>query len=86
MALGAAFGLFGIFAGMIVLLLHLSSLRSFGVPYMTPVGPFNFSDQKDVVLRVPHPYMATRPGVFSKLNMFRQRKTSVRKTKEDGRS
>jgi spore germination protein KA len=86
MALGAAFGLFGIFVGMIVLLLHLSSLRSFGVPYMTPVGPFIFSDQKDVILRVPHPYMKTRPSVFSKFNLFRQRKTSVRKTKKDSRS
>jgi spore germination protein KA len=86
MALGAAFGLFGIFVGMIALLLHLSNLRSFGVPYMAPVGPFIYSDQKDVILRVPHPYMVTRPGVFSKLNVFRRSKASVRKSKKDGRT
>jgi spore germination protein KA len=85
MVLGAAFGLFGIFVGMIALLLHLSSLRSFGVPYMAPVGPFIMNDQKDVILRVPQPYMKTRPGVLSKLNVFRQKKTSVRKSKKDER-
>jgi spore germination protein KA len=84
MGLAAVFGLFGIFVGIVALLLHLSSLRSFGVPYMAPVGPFILSNQKDVILRVPHPYMTTRPGIFSKLNVIRQRKTtSARKSKKD---
>jgi spore germination protein KA len=84
MGLAAVFGLFGIFVGIVALLLHLSSLRSFGVPYMAPVGPFILSNQKDVILRVPHPYMTTRPGIFSKLNVIRQRKTtSTRKSKKD---
>jgi spore germination protein KA len=85
MGLAAAFGLFGIFVGMIALLLHLSSLRSFGVPYMAPVGPIIMSDQKDVILRARHPNMTTRPSMFSKLNVFRQGKPSVRKSRKDGR-
>ncbi|WP_307719804.1 spore germination protein [Paenibacillus kobensis] len=73
MGLAAAFGMFGIFIGINVILLHLSSLRSFGVPYMSPVGPFNFSDQKDVILRVSQRSMKSRPSMFGKLNPFRQR-------------
>lgn len=73
MGLAAAFGMFGIFIGINMILLHLSSLRSFGVPYMSPVGPFNFGDQKDVILRVTQRKMNTRPSMFGKLNPFRQR-------------
>ncbi|WP_201001959.1 spore germination protein [Paenibacillus glycanilyticus] len=83
MGLAAAFGMFGIFIGMSLLLLHLSSLRSFGVPYMSPVGPFNISDQKDVILRVPHTKMKTRPSMFNKLNPIRQRRS---RNKGKGRS
>jgi spore germination protein KA len=83
MGLAAAFGLFGIFVGMIALLLHLSSLRSFGVPYMAPVGPFILNNQKDVILRVPHPSLTTRPGIFSRLNVIRHGKSSARKSKKD---
>ena len=71
MGLAAAFGLFGIFVGMNALLLHLASLRSFGGPYMAPVGPFVVGDQKDVILRVPRPGMKTRPRVFGKRNRIR---------------
>jgi spore germination protein KA len=86
MGLAAAFGLFGIFIGMNAMLLHLSSLRSFGVPYMAPVGPFTLSDQKDVILRVPHNKMKSRPSVFGMLNVIRQRETEVRKPRRDGRT
>ncbi|QKS48838.1 spore germination protein (plasmid) [Paenibacillus cellulosilyticus] len=72
MGLAAAFGMFGIFIGIVAILLHLTSLRSFGVPYMSPVGPFHFSDQKDVILRVTQRKMNTRPSMFGKLNPFRQ--------------
>lgn len=74
MGLAAAFGMYGIFVGMCAMLLHLSSLRSFGVPYMAPVGPFVLADQKDVILRVPHRSMKTRPSLFGKLNPIRTRR------------
>lgn len=76
MGLAAVFGMYGIFIGMLALLLHLCSLRSFGVPYMAPVGPFTVQDQKDVLVRVPHTVMYRRPSMFSKLNPIRQRKAA----------
>ena len=51
MVLAATFGLFGIILGLILMILHLCSLRSFGVPYMTPMAPFVKRDQKDVLIR-----------------------------------
>jgi spore germination protein KA len=83
MALAAAFGLFGIFIAMLALLLHLSGLRSFGVPYMAPVGPYIVGDLKDTIVRAPHPLMVKRPSIFSKLNLIRQSKLKGRKSKKD---
>lgn len=61
MGLAASFGFYGILFGLIVLVLHLTSLRSFGVPYMSPLGPFVPEDQKDTLFRIAWPHMLTRP-------------------------
>lgn len=52
--LGASLGLFGISLGTAVILAHLTSLRSFGVPYMAPVAPFSLNSfVSDGLLRAP---------------------------------
>lgn len=73
MALAASFGLLGIVVGLVALLLHLCSLRSFGVPYMSPFSPLVLSDLKDSLIRVPTWAMTTRPKFISKKNMIRER-------------
>ncbi len=72
MLLAAALGLFGIMSGLFFLLIHMLSLRSFGVPYMTPIAPFVPSNLKDTVVRVPWWMMVTRPRLFAKNNYVRQ--------------
>lgn len=47
----AFFGLYGIVLATITLIFHLSHLRSFGIPYLSPLFPFNLVDQKDAVYR-----------------------------------
>ena len=42
---GCVYGLFGIAAGCIILMLHMTSLESFGVPYMTP---FTSNDGRNI--------------------------------------
>lgn len=74
--LGATFGLFGIALGLIVMVLHLCSLNSFGIPYLYPMGPFNLKDQKDVIIRAPLKKMLTRPRLINEKNIVRQRKIS----------
>ncbi|MXQ52910.1 spore germination protein [Shimazuella alba] len=53
MLLSGIFGLIGVMIGVIALVLHLCSLRSFGVPYMTPFSPFIKAGQKDAFIRLP---------------------------------
>lgn len=79
MAIAASFGLFGITVGLIALILHLCSLRSFGVPYMSPLAPFNLSDQKDTFIRLPKWRMLTRPRLIDQQNMVRQQNLSSAK-------
>ncbi len=72
MFLAATFGFYGIIIGMITLAVHLTSLRSFGVPYMAPIAPFIRSNSRDTVIRAPLWSMSARPRLFSQKNIIRQ--------------
>ncbi|TYR79821.1 spore germination protein [Priestia megaterium] len=73
MILAATFGLFGIILGLILMILHLCSLRSFGIPYMTPMAPFIKQDQKDVLIRRSLKKMNTRPKLINETNIVREK-------------
>jgi spore germination protein KA len=73
MVLAASFGLYGMIAGFIALVLHLCSLRSFGMPYTSPLAPFNASGQKDTIFRLPHWRLRTRPRLISQQNVTREK-------------
>ncbi|MBW7453127.1 spore germination protein [Paenibacillus sepulcri] len=51
--LAGTFGLYGIVLGFLGILLHVASLRSFGVPYFTPIAPLTFMNVKDIFIRAP---------------------------------
>ncbi|WP_168119087.1 spore germination protein [Paenibacillus sp. HB172176] len=53
MLLAGVFGFMGIVAGFLAMLIHLAGIESFGVPYMTPLAPFNLPSMKDNILRAP---------------------------------
>lgn len=72
MILAASFGLFGIILGLIVMVLHLNSLRSFGIPYLTPNAPFILQDQKDNFIRFPRWSLSTRPRLMNQKNLERE--------------
>ncbi|MEK8128149.1 spore germination protein [Paenibacillus filicis] len=74
MMLAASFGLFGIFMGVIAIVIHMCSLSSMGVPYTAPLAPFHLSDQKDTVLRLRFPNLITRPRIFRQKNLVRQKR------------
>jgi spore germination protein KA len=76
MGLAGSLGLFGVFLGIIALLLHMCSLRSFGVPYMTPFAPYIQDDLKDTIIRAPLWLMRKRPRLTSRQNPIRQKKQS----------
>lgn len=66
MILAATYGLFGIGIGVIVLVAHTCSLRSFGIPYLAPFSPIIVADLKDSIIRVPLPFMKKRPRLINK--------------------
>lgn len=52
--LGGSFGLLGLTCGILILLMKLISMRSFGVPYMSPLAPVITDELLDVFIRRPH--------------------------------
>lgn len=71
MILSGMFGLFGLACGLIFIYIHLINLRSFGMPYLSPLTPLKIADLKDTFIRVPWPYMNRRPA-FAGENRRRQ--------------
>ncbi|MGI6421246.1 MAG: spore germination protein [Syntrophomonadaceae bacterium] len=65
-------GAFGIVIGLMGLLVHLSALRSFGVPYLTPIAPLVIGDLKDSYIRAPWWTMHKRPRLIAVQNPNRQ--------------
>ncbi|MCM3628678.1 spore germination protein [Paenibacillus glycanilyticus] len=73
MGLAASFGLYGIILGIFVLVFHLCSLRTFGIPYMSPFGPFIAQDLKDTLFRLPHWAMRKRLRLINQNNVTRSK-------------
>ncbi|GMA50350.1 hypothetical protein GCM10025857_17070 [Alicyclobacillus contaminans] len=69
----AFFGLVGIVTLGLILVTHLVSLRSFGVPYMAPIAPFNWSEMKDTFFRAPWFMVKTRPASLEPVDSVRNR-------------
>jgi len=72
MILAATFGLLGIMVGILAIIVHLSGLRSFGVPYLSPMVPMKGREMKDVLVRAPWWMLNTRPHLTEKYNKYRQ--------------
>ncbi|MEI2330503.1 spore germination protein [Priestia megaterium] len=53
--ISAFIGLYGILLMTLCIWLHISSLRSFGIPYFSPFAPFDFKEQKDTLARFSLP-------------------------------
>ncbi|MFD1676692.1 spore germination protein [Alicyclobacillus fodiniaquatilis] len=61
MIFAGMFGMYGVMIGLILIANHLSSLESFGVPYLSPVVPSDAGGMKDSVVRMPSWTMKKRP-------------------------
>ena len=70
--LAAVLGGFGITIGLLGTLVHLASLESFGVPYLSPIVPFNVADSKDSLIRAPLWMMLARPRGMSRYDRKRK--------------
>ncbi len=71
MLLAAFLGLPGILAGLTIMLIHLSGLRSFGVNYLDPFTSPDTGQLKDTFVRVPWWAMINIPGNIARKNALR---------------
>lgn len=85
MGLAASFGLFGILAGIILIVQHLCHLRSFGVYYMSPYAPVILEDRKDAAIRVSWRKMISRPRSVSMQNPNRQNNPQAQSSEQKRR-
>lgn len=58
-------GFMGMMLTAIFLVIHMCTLRSFGVPYLAPFSPLNGLDLKDTFIRIPLWAMFTRPRALT---------------------
>lgn len=61
MIIASLFGVIGIMVGMSVIIIHILSMDSLGVPYGSPFSPSFATDLKDVLVRLPWKLMKKRP-------------------------
>ncbi|MBQ7717778.1 MAG: spore germination protein [Clostridia bacterium] len=73
LVLGGTMGGFGIVMGLLTIYIHLSNLKSFGVPFLAPYSPLRTPDLKDSIVRMPIWAMLTRPTTFAHRNPRRQK-------------
>ncbi|GGG71597.1 spore germination protein [Paenibacillus radicis (ex Gao et al. 2016)] len=66
-------GLYGIVLAGVFIVVHMLSLRSFGVPYLSPLSPIQFEQFKDTLVRAPSWALNKRPhltgSIWNKLRV-----------------
>ncbi|MDD9270482.1 spore germination protein [Paenibacillus sp. GCM10023248] len=58
--LGGFLGLYGVAIGIMFIMIHLVTLKSFGVPYLKPVAPIGKQFWKDTLIRMNKRYVSER--------------------------
>lgn len=71
------FGIYGIACTLLMMVLHLCSLKSLNVPYMTPYSPIILSELKDSMIRAPLDHMKKRPKLISRNDPVRFREGTM---------
>jgi len=59
--LSSILGLYGFLLGFSAVLLHVSSLESVGVPYLSPVSSFHWKEWSDIFVRAPWSNLRKKP-------------------------
>jgi len=54
MIIASLYGVYGLTIGVILLIVHLCGVQSFGMPYMSPFAPYKKGAQRDALIRFPY--------------------------------
>ncbi|MEI7027717.1 spore germination protein [Paenibacillus sp. y28] len=66
-------GMYGLILGLIALLFYMSKLKSFGVPYLSPLSPPIFKDMLQALMRLPWRKMQNRPEILHPIDPDHQK-------------
>ncbi|MGI5922135.1 MAG: spore germination protein [Syntrophomonadaceae bacterium] len=72
-------GLFGIMIAFIIMMTHIVSLSSFGIPYFSPLIPVNRAELSDTLVRRPWFTNIRRPKMKGMKNEIRQKEPANKK-------
>ncbi|TYQ16482.1 UNVERIFIED_CONTAM: spore germination protein KA/spore germination protein [Acetivibrio alkalicellulosi] len=64
----ATFGLYGIVIAGLFILIHMSSIESFGIRYLEDFSPYSLSKLKDTLIKAPHQYINRAPEYLNEKN------------------
>ncbi len=69
--LSGMFGLFGLVSAMLLMFNHMLALKSFGVPYLSPISPADWYSLRDSIVRFPLRWLLKRPEELHTYNTVR---------------
>ncbi|WP_276357971.1 spore germination protein [Cohnella caldifontis] len=76
LSMSCLFGMFGFFISLYLIFVYLSSITSFGVPFMSPISPIRFRDVLYAVISLPVKWYKKRPQMYEPLDRSRQKENS----------
>lgn len=71
---GAIAGFYGVSLAIVGLLLAMANMKSFGVPFLSPIGPKTVANP-DIIIRFPLFFQKIRPDYMNTINRRKQGKT-----------
>jgi len=76
LTLSCLFGMLGFFLSLFLLVVYLSSLTSFGMPYLAPLSPIRFREVPFSLLSLPRKLYKKRPEMYKPRDPTRQEDNS----------
>lgn len=80
--ISSIFGIFGFILSAFAIIMFLAQLKSFGIPYLAPLSPFNWTDARKTLFRSPFRQMQQRPRILRTQDDTRQSMPSTSKEKK----
>ena len=78
----ALLGIYGIILMSLFLIVKLTSLETFNIPFMYPFAPFNFKEQKDTIIRESRNKLEFRNFLTARKNIRRMKRNWLQYEKE----
>lgn len=76
LAICCLFGMLGFFVSLFLIVVYMSSLTSFGIPYFAPISPIRFREIATSLLAVPRKLQKKRPALYGPDDSTRQEENS----------